>query len=95
MVALLSLSRLLVTNDSGPAHLASLTSVRSVVLFGPETPRLYGPVNERNTAVTAGLACSPCIHAWNARVSTCRDNQCMKRISANEAADAACGPRRP
>jgi hypothetical protein len=66
-----------------------LTSIRGVTLFGPETPRLYGPVSPRNTALTAGLACSPCIHAWNRRVSTCTDNQCMQRISPDDAADAA------
>jgi ADP-heptose:LPS heptosyltransferase len=95
LLCLFTIAEVLVSADSGPPHFAAMTSIRGVTLFGPETPRLYGPVNARNTAVTAGLACSPCIHAWNARVSTCTDNQCMKRITSNEAADAVCGPRRP
>ncbi|MCE9635243.1 MAG: glycosyltransferase family 9 protein [Planctomycetes bacterium] len=81
LLTLFTLSRVLVSADSGPPHFAALTALRVVTLFGPETPALYGPVNDRNTAITAGLACSPCIHAWNRRVSTCTDNQCMQRIA--------------
>jgi ADP-heptose:LPS heptosyltransferase len=89
LLALFTLAEVLVSADSGPPHFAALTSIRGVTLFGPETPRLYGPVTPRNTALTAGLACSPCIHAWNRRVSTCTDNQCMQRIAPEAAADAA------
>ena len=80
LLTLFTLSRVLVSADSGPPHFAALTPLRVVTLFGPETPSLYGPVNARNEAITAGLACSPCIHAWNRRVSPCTDNQCMQRI---------------
>jgi len=89
LLALFTIAEVLVSADSGPPHFAALTEIRGVTLFGPETPSLYGPVNERNVALSAGLACSPCIHAWNRRVSTCTDNQCMRRISPDDAADAA------
>ncbi len=95
LLALFTTAELLVSADSGPPHFAALTQIRGVTLFGPETPRLYGPVTPRNTALTAGLACSPCIHAWNRRVSTCTDNQCMKRISPDDVADAALGRHLP
>jgi len=81
LLTLMSLSRVLVSADSGPPHFAIMTGTRVVTLFGPETPLLYGPVNDRNTAVTANLACSPCINAWNRRVSTCTENLCMTEIS--------------
>ena len=80
---------MLVSADSGPPHFAAMTAIRGVTLFGPETPSLYGPVNERNVALNAGLACSPCIHAWNRRVSTCTDNRCMQLLAPETAADAA------
>lgn len=80
LLTLFTMARVLVSADSGPPHFAALTGLRVVTLFGPETPSLYGPVNARNEAITAGLACSPCIHAWNRRVSACTDNQCMQRI---------------
>jgi len=39
-----------VINDSGPAHCATLTPVWTVVLFGPETPRLFAARTPRNRA---------------------------------------------
>jgi ADP-heptose:LPS heptosyltransferase len=89
LLTLFSMARVLVSADSGPPHFAAMTPIRGVTLFGPETPSLYGPVNERNVALTAGLACSPCIHAWNRRVSTCTDNRCMQLLAPEAAADAA------
>jgi len=69
-----------VTNDSGPAHFASLTDIRVFTLFGPETPILYAPLGEHGTPLYANLACSPCVSAFNHRKTTCTDNQCLKRI---------------
>jgi ADP-heptose:LPS heptosyltransferase len=95
LLALFTIAEVLVSADSGPPHFAALTQIRGVTLFGPETPRLYGPITPRNTALTAGLACSPCIHAWNRRVSTCTDNVCMQRITPDDVADAALRRPRP
>lgn len=80
LLTLFTRAQVLVSADSGPPHFAAMTEIRGVTLFGPETPDLYGPVTDRNTAVSLRLACSPCIHAWNRRVSACTDNQCMQRI---------------
>ena len=41
LLILFDLAEVLVTNDSGPAHFAALTSIDIVVLFGPETPKLF------------------------------------------------------
>ena len=38
LLVLYGLAEVLVTNDSGPAHFASLTTIHTVTLFGPETP---------------------------------------------------------
>lgn len=77
-------SELLVTNDSGPAHFASLTPIHVVTLFGPETPALFGARSANTTALWAGLACSPCVNAYNNRQSPCRDNLCMQAISVDQ-----------
>ncbi len=84
VVVLYGMARVLVTNDSGPAHFAALTPVRIVSLFGPETPDLYRPLSPGNESLTAGLACSPCIHVYNARDTVCRDNRCMQAISVEQ-----------
>lgn len=78
--ALYHLSTVLVTNDSGPAHFSAITPIRSIVLFGPETPRLYGSLGNTES-ITADLACSPCVSAANQKNSACTDPVCMKRIT--------------
>jgi ADP-heptose:LPS heptosyltransferase len=74
----------LVTNDSGPGHFSSLTDIHTVVLFGPETPALYGPLGRNAHVMYASLACSPCVNALNHRFSPCRNNVCMQTITAEQ-----------
>jgi ADP-heptose:LPS heptosyltransferase len=84
LFALYSLSEVMVTNDSGPAHYATLTSIDVVTLFGPESPEVFGARSERSHLLWAGLACSPCVNAFNQRVTTCTNNLCMQAISVDE-----------
>ena len=73
---------LLITNDGGPGHFATLTPIQTMVFFGPETGRLYGPLGARNLVLESGIACSPCLSAYNHRQTFCDgDNQCLKRIA--------------
>ena len=81
LIVLYGLADVLVTNDSGPAHFASLTSIDVVTLFGPEHPRLFAARGPRNHVLHAGLACSPCVSALNNRTTACTDNLCMQAIS--------------
>lgn len=90
LLILYSLSNVLVTNDSGPAHFAALTSIQVVTLFGPETPKLFGSRTPRHTAIWAGLACSPCVNAYNNRQTACTNNLCMQRISVEEVFAQVC-----
>ncbi|HID30386.1 MAG TPA: glycosyltransferase family 9 protein [Desulfobacterales bacterium] len=84
LVDLLNLADVLVTTDGGPAHFAGLTSIKNVVLFGPETPALYAPLGENTTCLFAGLACSPCLSAYNHRKTSCTDSKCLKAITVDE-----------
>jgi len=70
-------SAMIITNDSGPAHFATLTDIDVVVLFGPETPLLWRPLGDRVTVLYRGLACSPCFTVYNGRQTMCRRNACM------------------
>ena len=81
LVTLYTLADVLVTNDSGPAHFAALTDIEVVVLFGPETPALFAANTPRNHVLWAGLACSPCVNAFNNRQTACCNNLCMQNIS--------------
>lgn len=90
LLALYCISEILVTNDSGPGHFASVTPVDAIVLFGPETPAAFGPRGPRSHVLWAGVACSPCVHAYNDRLSPCRDNVCMQRITTEQVFELAC-----
>jgi ADP-heptose:LPS heptosyltransferase len=81
LMVLYTIADILVTNDSGPGHFASMTDIDAVVLFGPETPALYGPLGKNSHVLWNGLACSPCINPFNHRISPCNDNVCMSSIS--------------
>lgn len=80
LLALYDLAKILVTSDSGPAHFSSTTGIRSFVLYGPETPALYGPLGKSATTFYAGLACSPCVSATNHRKTPCTNNKCLQII---------------
>lgn len=89
LMVLYTLSKLLITNDSGPAHFAALTPVQVLTLFGPETPSLFGAPTPRATNIWLGLACSPCVNAYNNRQSPCQDNLCMKGITVDRVFEEA------
>jgi ADP-heptose:LPS heptosyltransferase len=80
LAPLYAISRLMLTNDSGPAHFAAVTDLPTFVFFGPETPALYGSLGNF-TPLYANLACSPCVSAANHRKTACDDNQCVKVIT--------------
>jgi ADP-heptose:LPS heptosyltransferase len=82
LIALFHPAALLVTNDGGPGHFAAVTPVPTIILFGPETPVLYGTLSKNAYCFHLGLPCSPCLTAYNHRASPCDgDNQCLKRIT--------------
>ena len=80
---LYTLSNVMVTNDSGPGHFSAVTPLKTVVLFGPETPALYGSLGN-SIPITAQLACSPCVSAANHRKTPCQNNVCMQSISVSD-----------
>ena len=80
---LYTIARLMVTNDSGPGHFSAVTPLPTFILFGPETPRLYGSLGNA-TPITAGMACSPCVSAANHRKTPCTDNRCLQAITVDQ-----------
>lgn len=84
LIHVIQVGDVFLTNDSGPAHFATLTDTPSIVLFGPETPRLYAPISPNSQSIYHTFHCSPCLTAKNHRRTLCRDNQCLKHISPEE-----------
>lgn len=75
-------SSLMLTNDSGPMHIAFALKKKTIALFGPCSPVGY-MTQENAEFVYRKIHCSPCVHDYS--ISPCKgDNQCMKLISVNE-----------
>jgi len=91
LLVLYTRSEILVTNDSGPAHFASMTPIHVVTLFGPETPALFAARSPNTSVLWAGIACSPCVNAYNNRQSVCRDNLCMQAITVEQVFERVTG----
>jgi len=80
-------SKLLITNDSAPLHIASAVGARILAFFGPTDFREYGPLTKSESKVLRKeMACSPC------KVAQCVKSEnkyeCLKSISADEAFQA-------
>jgi ADP-heptose:LPS heptosyltransferase len=82
LLALFQRASLLVANDGAPGQFAAVGTLPAIVLFGPETPALYGPRARNVHSLFLELPCSPCLTAYNHRNSPCDgDNQCLKQIT--------------
>lgn len=84
LAAALSQCAALITNDSGPLHLASALSIPSVSIFGPTAPeRTVIPAMTR--VVRQTLPCQPCYQ----RVCPLGHHACMTGISSDQVVGAA------
>ena len=81
LIGLFSKSKLLVTNDSGPLHIAATIGLPTISFFGPETPYLYGPKGQQHHVFYSDIFCSPCLNIYNSKFADCRENVCLKKIS--------------
>ncbi|RJQ57075.1 MAG: lipopolysaccharide heptosyltransferase I [Nitrospiraceae bacterium] len=86
LVALIDGAKAVVSNDSGPMHVAAALNKPVVALFGPTDPEKTGPYGwqkkKNMKVVKAGVPCSPC------RKKKCRDLVCMKNISVETVFEA-------
>lgn len=80
-LALMDSAEVTITHDTGPLHLAGITSTAIVTIFGPTDP--HGRLPQRNNAVAlwggAGFACRPCYDGRD--YAPCEHNGCMAQVS--------------
>jgi lipopolysaccharide heptosyltransferase I len=81
LIAVLRRARVLVTNDSGPMHLAAAVGTPVVALFGPTDPARTGPYGPGHTALRSGVPCSPC---FSRRCTNVTRLECLTAISPDE-----------
>lgn len=85
--SLIAAAKLVISADTAAVHIASALNIPVAGLYGPNTPRLYGPWGKHGIAITADFDCSPCITNFNAKINVCRHTlgrgACMKAISVD------------
>ncbi len=83
--ALLSKAAAMITNDSGPMHIAAAVGVPVVALFGPTSEVRTGPYGAGHRVLTSAVPCRPCF----SRV--CRhapELECLRSLTPEKAAEA-------
>lgn len=84
--ALLSKASLLITNDSGPMHIAAAVGTPVVALFGPTSAVLTGPYGVGHQVLTGNVSCRPCFSR------TCHNAvhlECLQMVSPEQVLAAA------
>jgi heptosyltransferase-1 len=73
MVEWIRAGELMVTNDTGPMHVAAALGKPLVALFGPTEPARTGPYGQVRNALQLRLPCVPCMrqHCWNPERMEC------------------------
>ncbi|MCA1808250.1 MAG: glycosyltransferase family 9 protein [Lentisphaerae bacterium] len=81
----LSAMQLLITNDSGPMHMAAAAGTPVLAFFGPTDPHRTGPYGPGHIVLQSKLLCRPC------RTRRCRfgDVSCLSAITPEMAGNAA------
>ncbi|OFY97868.1 MAG: hypothetical protein A3K10_12150 [Bacteroidetes bacterium RIFCSPLOWO2_12_FULL_31_6] len=85
LIEIIKNAELMITNDTGPMHLAFCTETPLICLFGPCSPDQYG-VSKNAHIIYKPVYCSPCVHDFE--IAPCKGNNvCMQLISVNEVFD--------
>jgi lipopolysaccharide heptosyltransferase II len=84
LAAALAHHRALLTNDSGPMHLAAAVGVHCAAVFGPTDPSRTAPAGDGHRVLYSDRWCSPCFR----RRCPLGHHRCMKDIGADDAVAA-------
>jgi ADP-heptose:LPS heptosyltransferase len=82
LIQLIRDTHMLITNDTGPMHIAFATQTPTVCLFGPCSPEQYG-IHPNAYIIYNKVYCSPCVHDFE--IPPCKgDNVCMQKITLSD-----------
>ncbi len=86
LFSLIAGTECLITNDSGPLHIATALNKPVVAFFGPESPVRYGPLSPQKLVFYRSLECSPCMSVSNSKTVNCiySEPKCMTGFDVEE-----------
>jgi heptosyltransferase-2 len=83
-VAIISIADVLITNDTGPAHIGAAVGTPTLVIFGPTNPLTTYPLSPAAAIIRHPPDCAPCM------LRDCPiDHRCMTAIAPQEVLDRA------
>lgn len=82
LISIIRGARYVITNDSGPMHIAAAFGIPVVAIFGPTNPVRTGPYGRNNVIVKSDIECAPCYK------KNCKSMRCMNGISVEEVYEA-------
>ncbi len=82
LVSVLKHSKLIITVDTGPMHIASALKIPTIALFGPTSPERTGPWGGKYLVVKSKISCSPCFR------KSCPTKECMKKLEPYQVKEA-------
>ncbi len=81
--AFMQRARFVLVNDGGPLHIAVASGARTVSVFGPVDPAVYGPYpSVGHKIVIKGLPCQPCYRRF--RMPACGHGACLNSLTVDE-----------
>jgi len=78
LIEIIRNAEFVISNDSGPMHIASALNIPIVAIFGPTNPVKTGPYGKNHIVIKEKVSCSPC------RKRSCEDMRCMKLLTVEK-----------
>ena len=77
LIAIIKNARFMITNDTGPMHIAAALQVPVYAVFGPTDDTLTGPYGKKKIVFRSDIDCSPCFK------KNCDDMKCMESVAVD------------
>jgi heptosyltransferase-1 len=78
LIEVMKHAKFVVSNDSGPMHIAAALGIPVFAIFGPTDPEKTGPYGKGHTVIRENVPCAPCFRR------TCEDLKCMNSLSVEK-----------